>query len=189
MSIIFWTVIKFITSIILGILLSIIISLSLLYFLGEESGLHYFYELCSYQLEWLKNTPHLVTKLFNTLSQFNFIENNLIKNIITAIILSVSLCILRLSTAILFLPLFILFGLVGLTDGLVQRYLRRLGGGRESALIYHLAKQYIFVCITFSIFIYLVLPFKFQPEVLFLPFSIMFGLLISVAIRTFKKYI
>ena len=38
-------------------------------------------------------------------------------------------------------PVFVLFTLVALVDGLVRRDLRRWGGGRESSFVYHYAKQ------------------------------------------------
>ena len=47
-------------------------------------------------------------------------------------VFSVRLAILSLAT-----PVFLLFSLVALVDGLVRRDLRRWGGGRESSFVYH----------------------------------------------------
>ena len=49
----------------------------------------------------------------------------------------------RMAVLTLAMPVFLLFGLVGVTDGLVQRDLRRWGGGRESSFVYHHAKRFI----------------------------------------------
>ena len=43
----------------------------------------------------------------------------------------------RLAILTLAMPVFLLFSLVALVDGLVQRDLRRWGGGRESSFVYH----------------------------------------------------
>ena len=51
-------------------------------------------------------------------------------------VFSVRLAILMLAT-----PVFLLFSLVALVDGLVRRDLRRWGGGRESSFVYHYAKK------------------------------------------------
>ena len=46
----------------------------------------------------------------------------------------------RLATLIRFLPLLLLFYVVGMSDGLTERAIRRSCGGRESASLYHRAK-------------------------------------------------
>ncbi|MEA2079603.1 MAG: TIGR03747 family integrating conjugative element membrane protein, partial [Pseudomonadota bacterium] len=45
----------------------------------------------------------------------------------------------RMAILTLAMPIFLLFSLVALVDGLVQRDLRRWGGGRESSFVYHYA--------------------------------------------------
>jgi hypothetical protein len=52
-----------------------------------------------------------------------------------------SVCMAILTLA---MPVFLLFSLVALVDGLVQRDLRRWGGGRESSFVYHLSWSVIF---------------------------------------------
>ncbi len=47
----------------------------------------------------------------------------------------------RLAILTLAMPIFLLFSLVALVDGLVQRDLRRWGGGRESSFVYHYTKK------------------------------------------------
>jgi len=48
---------------------------------------------------------------------------------------------IRLATLLMFTPFLGLVYLVALTDGLVQRAVRRASGGRESASLYHRAKH------------------------------------------------
>jgi integrating conjugative element membrane protein (TIGR03747 family) len=61
----------------------------------------------------------------------------------------------RLATLVIGLPLLILTYAVAMTDGLVQRAIRRVSGGRESSSIYHRAKylQIVLIAITIAIFL------------------------------------
>ena len=99
-------------------------------------------------------------------------------------VFSVRLAILCLAT-----PVFLLFSLIGLIDGLVQRDLRRWGGGRESSYLYHYAKNSVWIFILGAWVSYLALPFSLHPVFIVLPFSILFATSISVTASTFKKYL
>jgi integrating conjugative element membrane protein (TIGR03747 family) len=95
----------------------------------------------------------------------------------------------RLAILTLAMPVFLLFSLVALVDGLVQRDLRRWGGGRESSFVYHYAKKATFPLIILTWVTYLALPFSVQPTFVVLPFAMMFALTVSVTASTFKKYL
>ena len=99
-------------------------------------------------------------------------------------VFSVRLAILCLAT-----PIFVLFSLIGLVDGLVQRDLRRWGGGRESSYLYHYAKKSVWIFVLTAWVSYLALPFSLHPVFIVLPFAIMFAISISVTASTFKKYL
>ena len=99
-------------------------------------------------------------------------------------VFSVRLAILTLAT-----PVFGLFALVGLVDGLVRRDLRRWGGGRESSFVYHYAKRAAIPLIMVAWVVYLALPFSLHPSWVILPFAIGFGLSVTVTASTFKKYL
>ncbi len=99
-------------------------------------------------------------------------------------VFSVRLAILCLAT-----PIFLIFSLIGLVDGLVQRDLRRWGGGRESSYLYHYAKNSVWIFALTAWVGYLALPFSLHPMLIVLPFAIMFGFSISVTASTFKKYL
>ncbi len=95
----------------------------------------------------------------------------------------------RLAILTLAMPIFLLFSLVALVDGLVQRDLRRWGGGRESSFVYHYAKKAALPLVVLTWVTYLALPFSLQPTFVVLPFAIMFALTVAVTASTFKKYL
>ena len=113
----------------------------------------------------------------------------IIKDYLQACLLTTAIVVMRLIIVLLFLPLFVLLGVAGLIDGLVQRDLRRLGGGRESALLYHRARQCVLPCLQWSCFLFLVLPFAIKPELLLIPFAILFSIALFFTAKTFKKYV
>ncbi|QEA38635.1 TIGR03747 family integrating conjugative element membrane protein [Pistricoccus aurantiacus] len=86
-------------------------------------------------------------------------------------------------------PLFLLAAIVGFTDGLVSRDLRRFGAGRESAFIYHHAKRAVTPIFLTGWLIYLSLPFSIHPNLFLLPCALLFGLMIAIATASFKKYL
>ncbi|MDT0501283.1 MULTISPECIES: TIGR03747 family integrating conjugative element membrane protein [unclassified Halomonas] len=86
-------------------------------------------------------------------------------------------------------PLFALAALVGFVDGLVRRDLRRFGAGRESAFIYHHAKRAITPVFVVGWLFYLSVPFAIHPNAFLLPCAALFGLLVSIATGSFKKYL
>ncbi len=95
----------------------------------------------------------------------------------------------RLAILTLAMPVFLLFSLVALVDGLVQRDLRRWGGGRESSFVYHYAKKAAFPIVILTWVTYLALPFSLHPTFVVLPFAILFALTVAVTASTFKKYL
>ena len=99
-------------------------------------------------------------------------------------VFSVRLAILTLAT-----PVFLLFTLVALVDGFVQRDLRRWGGGRESSFVYHWAKRSALPLLVLSWVVYLALPFSLHPTFVILPFATLFALSVAVTASSFKKYL
>jgi integrating conjugative element membrane protein (TIGR03747 family) len=95
----------------------------------------------------------------------------------------------RLAILTLAMPIFVLFSLVALVDGLVQRDLRRWGGGRESSFVYHYAKKAALPLVVLAWVIYLALPFSLHPTFVVLPFAALFALTVAVTASTFKKYL
>ena len=95
----------------------------------------------------------------------------------------------RLSILILSMPAFILFGIVGVSDGLMQRDLRRWCGGNESGYIYHWAKRFALPVLVITWVIYLAIPSSIHPNFIITPFAVMFGLVLMVMSSKFKKYL
>ena len=99
-------------------------------------------------------------------------------------VFAVRLAILTLAT-----PVFGLFTLVALVDGLVRRDLRRWGGGRESSFVYHYAKKAAIPLIIVAWVLYLALPFSLHPSWIILPFALAFASAVTITASTFKKYL
>lgn len=95
----------------------------------------------------------------------------------------------RLAVLTLAMPVFLLFGLIALVDGLVRRDLRRWGGGRESSFVYHYAKKAGLPMLVVTWVVYLALPFSLHPTWIVLPLGVLFGLSVTVTAGTFKKYL
>jgi integrating conjugative element membrane protein (TIGR03747 family) len=96
---------------------------------------------------------------------------------------------LRLAVLTLSLPVFGLASLVGTLDGLVQRDLRRWGGGRESSFLYHHARRLIWPVFLLAWVLYLSLPTSLHPSLAILPFAAVVGVLMAVTAASFKKYL
>ena len=95
----------------------------------------------------------------------------------------------RLAVLCLGVPLFVLSALLGLVDGLVQRDLRRWGGGRESSFLYHYAKRSNGAFLIVAGMLYLTLPVSLPPALIILPTAILFGVSIRLTASMFKKYL
>ncbi|MEX0828229.1 MAG: TIGR03747 family integrating conjugative element membrane protein [Haliea sp.] len=96
---------------------------------------------------------------------------------------------LRLAILLLATPVFLLFGVMALVDGLVRRDLRRWGGGRESSFIYHWSKRSALPLLVTAWVIYLALPFSLHPSWVILPFATLFAFSIAITASSFKKYL
>lgn len=97
--------------------------------------------------------------------------------------------VLRIFILLLATPLFMLTALVGITDGLVRRDIRRFGCGYESGFIYHHAKRTVIPVFFLAWIVYLSLPFSVNPCVILLPAALLFGISVSITTGSFKKYI
>jgi len=103
---------------------------------------------------------------------------------ITAQTVAVRIVVIALAT-----PVFVLFGLVGLAEGLTRRDLRRWGGGRESSFLYHHSKRLLGPSMFTAWMLYLAVPFSIHPALVFLPFAIAWAIGIAVTTGAFKKYL
>ena len=97
--------------------------------------------------------------------------------------------LVRLTILILALPIFFIFGFVGLTDGLIQRDIRRWTAATESSFVYHMAKKFAFPVLFIGMMFYLSVPYSIHPNIVLIPTAMAFALLIMVMSSKFKKYL
>ncbi|PMR78726.1 TIGR03747 family integrating conjugative element membrane protein [Billgrantia endophytica] len=97
--------------------------------------------------------------------------------------------LVRLLVLLLTLPLFVMAAFVGLIDGLVRRDIRRIGAGRESGFVYHRAKASLIPLAVLPWVIYLALPVSVHPLLILLPSAVLLGLVVDIAVGSFKKYL
>ena len=95
----------------------------------------------------------------------------------------------KVVVATLSLPIFLLAAYGGAIDGLVQRDLRKFGGGNESSFLYHNVKRAIKPIIYIAFVIYLAMPVTVHPNYLFVPSALLLGLLVWLTTSSFKKYV
>lgn len=95
---------------------------------------------------------------------------------------------IRLALIVFSLPVFLLAGLIGAVDGLVERDLRRWGGGRESSNVFTLAKRSVIPAFVGACVIYISLPFSVDPVFVLLPFALLLGLAVRISFERLKKY-
>jgi len=153
-----------------------------------DNTYHYLFEVTRFVdfIHWVSPSPTMnekglrpkLHKIFHPIAEF------VIAMMQVTQVFSVRLAILTLA-----MPIFLLFSLVALVDGLVQRDLRRWGGGRESSFVYHYAKKAAFPIVVLSWVIYLALPFSLHPTFVVVPFATLFALTVVVTASTFKKYL
>jgi len=149
---------------------------------------HYLFEVTRFVafIQWVSPPPRLeeqgmrstLHKIYRPVSEFVIAAMQVTQ------VFSVRLAILSLAT-----PVFLLFSLVALVDGLVQRDLRRWGGGRESSFVYHYAKKAVLPLVVITWVTYLALPFSLHPTLIVLPFAMLFAFAVAVTASTFKKYL
>jgi integrating conjugative element membrane protein (TIGR03747 family) len=77
----------------------------------------------------------------------------------------------RLAVLLLATPVFLLLGLVGLTDGLIERDRRRFGGARETGFVYHHAKRLVAPSVAAAWVLYLAMPTSVHSSLVILPFA------------------
>jgi len=114
---------------------------------------------------------------------------NSVKEYVLAAMTVTQIFAVRLAVLILAFPAFVLLALLGLIDGLVQRDVRRWSGGRESSFVYHWAKKALCPSLILPWIIYLAMPESVHPNLVVLPFAVLFAISVMVMASTFKKYI
>jgi integrating conjugative element membrane protein (TIGR03747 family) len=127
-------------------------------------------------------------QLFDTPQELMRIIYPALVNYTREIIATTQIVLSRAITVLLFIPLILLLGAVGFANGLVQRYLRRINGGRESSLIYHYAKISVKPFLYWGSLLYVALPFPLEPAHWLTPCVVASSLAVFLTVSTFKKY-
>lgn len=97
--------------------------------------------------------------------------------------------LVRLTILLLSFPIFIVFGIVGFCDGLMQRDIRRWTAANESSFVYHIAKKLSMPTLILGMLIYLSSPWSIHPNLVLIPTAIAFGLILALMSSKFKKYL
>lgn len=95
----------------------------------------------------------------------------------------------RLATLAMAIPLFALVYCTALTDGLVQRAIRRASSGRESASLYHRAKHLQVLLLVTSAAVSLLLPESIDPRYICVPGVTLLGILVRIQWAYYKKHL
>lgn len=209
LSLLFWSCLRLVGWLVFGSLIVLGLSPLLIVWQGPIAGVMFLHQLLTSPLQYLTElngatwmTPHpaqYAREWAMNSHQWVFIQSHLIYYLremnqrfypyIRIIMMSVELIAIRLSVLVMVLPLFLLFGVTGLIDGLSQRYVRRLNGGHESALKYHYAKTLVPTSFIMGCFLYLILPLAISPMWVLLTSGLLLGVLIQTTTKSFKKYL
>ena len=95
----------------------------------------------------------------------------------------------RIATLMMAIPLFALVYSVALTDGLVQRAVRRASGGHESSSLYHRAKHLQLLLLVTSGAVNLLLPESIDPRCIWVPGVTVLGILVRIQWAYYKKHL
>ena len=136
-----------------------------------------------YQLIWIWNGRDMGEALLGA------IGSGSVYDYVRASLWTVQVFAVRLVVILFSLPIYVAFGVVALTDGLLQRDLRRFGGGRESGYIWHHAVRALKPSIIAPVVIYLGLPISIHPNFVVLPFAVLFSISVWIGAAWFKKYL
>ncbi|AHN27258.1 putative membrane protein [Gilliamella apicola] len=122
-------------------------------------------------------------------TSFSVIIVHVISEYLIATINIILVFIIRLVILVLSIPIFLLAAVLGSVDGLVRRDIRRFGAGRESSFIYYHSKRWSGKSLLLSWLIYLSIPISIHPNFILIPMAFLFGLILSITIGSFKKYL
>jgi integrating conjugative element membrane protein (TIGR03747 family) len=95
----------------------------------------------------------------------------------------------RIGLLITALPLIAMAYITGFTDGLVERYLRRAGAGRESSSLYHRAKYLQLTGGVLIAVIFLCAPWHLNLILFLLPVAALTGVVTRLQWKYYKKYL
>ena len=96
---------------------------------------------------------------------------------------------IRLGVLFFSLPVYALAAVAGITSGLTFRDIRRWSAGREFGRVYHFAKTFAPRMLMVAWFLYLAIPVSIHPNVIILPFAVLFAINVTIMSASYKKYL
>ncbi|EBN7594490.1 DUF4400 domain-containing protein [Salmonella enterica] len=186
---------RFIGLVISALLLRVVLELAGLYFWWPQEGSRHVFQVMKREQSELVIAlqPHpqgekIVMLLENGVSHM-LITNRLIQKPLTVLAYTLVSFMLRLTWLVATFPLLCLCVLIGLTEGLVRRDLRRFGSGLESVFLHRyvirsgsLVATTIWVC-------YLAQPLFLPARLVLLPATIWFGITVWMVAGSFKHWL
>ncbi|EDA8729156.1 DUF4400 domain-containing protein [Salmonella enterica subsp. enterica serovar Hartford] len=186
---------RFIGLVISALLLRVVLELAGLYFWWPQEGSRHVFQVMKREQSELVIAlqPHpqgekIVMLLENGVSHM-LITNRLIQKPLTVLAYTLVSFMLRLTWLVATFPLLCLYVLIGLTEGLVRRDLRRFGSGLESVFLHRyvirsgsLVATTIWVC-------YLAQPLFLPARLVLLPATIWFGITVWMVAGSFKRWL
>lgn len=139
-------------------------------------------------MDWIRSSYIIQPNDNDVVAFFKSIQASIYDYLI-AMVFTLMTFMVRVTILTLSLPVFLMFGLVGLADGLMKRDIRRFTGGHESSFVYHIAKGFSVPFLVFGWIIYLAMPVSIHPNFVITPFAVMFAFAIFITASKFKKYL
>ena len=165
---------------------------------GGSQASYTIYSIVNRANQWLMDDSGLMELLATFGTSAGYGDNQYInwlrslyqryQHYVMAIPYMTQLFFVRIAVIIFSLPAFVLFGLVGLVDGLVERDLRKWGAGRESSNVYNIARKTVFPVFISACVLYISLPVSLHPAWVIMPFAVIFGFTVRVTFERLKKY-
>ncbi|EKK5551330.1 DUF4400 domain-containing protein [Enterobacter hormaechei] len=178
-----------------ALVLRVVMELVGLYFWWpQEESWHVFQVMRQEQAELvIALQPHpqgdKIVMLLENRASHVLITNKLIQKPLTILAYTLVSFMLRLTWIVAILPLLCLYVLIGLTEGLVQRDLRRFGSGLESVFLHRYIIRYGSSVATTLWVVYLAQPLFLPARLVLLPATIWFGITVWMVAGSFKRYI
>lgn len=178
-----------------ALVLRVVMELVGLYFWWpQEESWHVFQVMRQEQAELvIALQPHpqgdKIVMLLENRASHVLITNKLIQKPLTILAYTLVSFMLRLTWIVAILPLLCPYVLIGLTEGLVQRDLRRFGSGLESVFLHRYIIRYGSSVATTLWVVYLAQPLFLPARLVLLPATIWFGITVWMVAGSFKRYI
>lgn len=137
---------------------------------------------------FLNNLPTTQDKRLSSLQGWGYDLYQRFDDFLHASVYVTQTFVIRLALIVFSLPIFAVAALVGAVDGLVERDLRRWGGGRESSNVFNLARKSVVPAFVAACVVYISLPFSINPLIVMMPFATLLGLAVRTALARLKKY-